>query len=37
MEVFTNLLENKNDNITNFILAVSWEKDKTNEICNLKM
>ena len=37
IEVFTNSLEYKNDNIANFVLALSWEKNNINEICNLKM
>ena len=36
-EVFTNYSQHKNANIANFVLAVPFEINMTNEICNLNM
>ena len=37
IEVFTNSLQHKNTNIANFVLAVPFEMNMTNEIWNLNM
>ena len=35
-EFFTISKQHKNDNIVNFILAVSFKIKKTNKVCNLE-
>ena len=37
IEIFTNSPLHKNANIANFVLAVPFKINKTNEVCNLEM
>ena len=37
IEFFTNMPQNKNANVANFVLAVSLEKSWTTEACNIEM